>query len=799
MIRTFTRLKEVVCLALSLVLVSGGMSSSYGTSLFIKGEHLKTTQSILSISNLTWMAKGLGVTSVEDSTAAGKTYYWVPFGTNNRGSGAWSEIGHWATTSGGKEKHQTLPTAVDNVVFDINSFLFTGQKVTLDKEANVNNISWNGIRATNFDGNGQTLNVHGAVQANLDLTFTGTKGFFLNLKSEAENTPVNFEGRLFAPGTVLTFDGSGSWDLKSQIRVSANGTINLNQGTLKTNGYPLSINAFNSVGDNARSLDLGSSALDNLSSWNVSPSLNLKADSAAFTLNGPETHIFNGGGKSYRLVTLYGPQSYVNQSNTFKSITLPKAEVATESNTLVLEAGQSQTIESLFTFGEGTITNIQSSVLGQTANLNFSSYGFCTDYLTISDVTATGRGAYYAGLSSRSIGNTNGWNFLGCGSTIYSPKSTTDFDACKSSAAVVSTGSGIWQEVKLEGEVVASINDGGNSLGEVAIDFVVSANNARPLINAETAQVQALARNWRIRSAVAPSADKPVKIRFYGLQSEVEAYKTSVTAVSSLNDLSFTTYSSAGTSENCDYTDNVEAGSSTNHVTTATFSSTGNYFTAELTGITDFTEYYLHNGSSAIDFVASKPVVEIPEPDEEIEPVEDSVNCDMIKLKWFSKPRSKFISYEVEVATDLLKNDFKIIGKFQRKVALDQSQAFELQDSKKGQETVRYYRLKMYDAKGRKYYSRIILVRFNCGVQVVQASPNPFNDHLKLTVNTPKAGDLNIKLLSSNGKESLFERVMVPKGKSETEIRIDPRMKPGMYYLFTELNGKITSLRLLKK
>jgi hypothetical protein len=151
------------------------------------------------------------------------------------------------------------------------------------------------------------------------------------------------------------------------------------------------------------------------------------------------------------------------------------------------------------------------------------------------------------------------------------------------------------------------------------------------------------------------------------------------------------------------------------------------------------------------------------------------------------------------VATDFYKNDFRVIGKFQNNASHNSTGIYELKDSKTGQEAARYYRLKMYDSKGKKYYSKVLVVKFNCGVQTIEASPNPFTDHISLTVNTAKAGDLNIKLLSNNGKESLFKRVIVPQGKSETEIRIDSKMKPGLYYLFTELNGKITSQRILKK
>ena len=43
-------------------------------------------------------------------------YFWVG------GSGNWTETIHWATTSGGTDLHNQVPTSLDNVFFDANSF-----------------------------------------------------------------------------------------------------------------------------------------------------------------------------------------------------------------------------------------------------------------------------------------------------------------------------------------------------------------------------------------------------------------------------------------------------------------------------------------------------------------------------------------------------------------------------------------------------------------------------------------------------------------------------------------------------
>ncbi|MEL7163814.1 MAG: hypothetical protein AAFN92_23855, partial [Bacteroidota bacterium] len=53
-------------------------------------------------------------------------YFWIG------GSGNWSDISHWATTSGGTTTHSQAPGADDDVFFDANSFTGPGQTVTLN-------------------------------------------------------------------------------------------------------------------------------------------------------------------------------------------------------------------------------------------------------------------------------------------------------------------------------------------------------------------------------------------------------------------------------------------------------------------------------------------------------------------------------------------------------------------------------------------------------------------------------------------------------------------------------------------
>src|SRR5690554_7395950 len=90
------------------------------------------------------------------SISFAQDYYWVG------GSGNWSDITHWATTSGGTTIHAVVPGPNDNVIFDANSGFTTGNNtVTIDVTANCHDMTWVGAQATPVITGGATnpLNV----------------------------------------------------------------------------------------------------------------------------------------------------------------------------------------------------------------------------------------------------------------------------------------------------------------------------------------------------------------------------------------------------------------------------------------------------------------------------------------------------------------------------------------------------------------------------------------------------------------------------------------------------------------
>jgi gliding motility-associated-like protein len=146
-------------------------------------------------------------------------YYWVGNGGN------WSDISHWATTSGGINKHIVTPSANDNVIFDASSFSSAGQTIAFNND-NASSLNLDLSQVTNqptFIGTtDKNLNVYGNINfaGNFIWNFKGK----ISLLGQGNNNMINFNG--FVIGNQLTIDGTGSWMINGNFDIDGNLSIN---------------------------------------------------------------------------------------------------------------------------------------------------------------------------------------------------------------------------------------------------------------------------------------------------------------------------------------------------------------------------------------------------------------------------------------------------------------------------------------------------------------------------------------------------------------------------------------------
>lgn len=156
---------------------------------------------------------------VFSSTAYATDFYWVG------NSGNWNDASHWSATSGGNGGFGT-PTVNDDVTFDKKSFKKKGTLSILGN-AFCNSFNWKTAKPVTLEGSKNTsLKVNGSFDVN-----THFKNAFLGrvvFTSNQLNNTISAVRKDFAGD--IEFNGSGSWNVISNIITPNNKTIFLTQG-----------------------------------------------------------------------------------------------------------------------------------------------------------------------------------------------------------------------------------------------------------------------------------------------------------------------------------------------------------------------------------------------------------------------------------------------------------------------------------------------------------------------------------------------------------------------------------------
>ncbi|RLD50605.1 MAG: hypothetical protein DRJ05_19420, partial [Bacteroidetes bacterium] len=236
-------------------------------------------------------------------------YYWIG------GSGAWSNINHWAQTSGGIVLHNTPPTASDDVHFDVNSFSTSGQIVSVNAENAVcRNLDWTGASFQpifNSDGS-ENLRLFGSLTLIEDLSFN-YNGTITFESAETGNT-IFMAGHSFL--NHIYFEGiGGGWELLDELIVES--IIYFNYGLLETNNNTISCVNFYSSNPNERTLILGSSHIFVEGSWTLN-GVNLNFQSGTSIIEtGYSFSNIEGGIISYNTVILNGNSASVQNNSSY--------------------------------------------------------------------------------------------------------------------------------------------------------------------------------------------------------------------------------------------------------------------------------------------------------------------------------------------------------------------------------------------------------------------------------------------------------------------------------------------------
>ena len=349
------------------------------------------------------------------SLCFGGNYYWVG------GSGNWSDLNHWATSSGGNSKHSVVPSPNDNVFFDNNSFIASGDTINMNLGITTcRNLDFSGAtKSHKVEGNTTALKIFGSFKLSSFTTLTYNGEIYFEALTTGHT--IYTAGNTF-PNKVY-FNGIGGGYILTDAFTVLNSVI-FNYGELNTNGKKFKCNVFYSQNNNSRILNITSSEIFT-TLWLVNgTNLTVTAANSTIYINNS-----SGGGFEHIGTVIYNNVSFTNKSAintlTTTNATFGKVRFAGDGgingnntyDSLILGFGKTYTFETsktqTFILGlkaEGDCNNrikLLSNGLTQ-AQFSKSSGTVVVDQAKLQNIAGIG-GAGFIANNSIDLGNNTGW------------------------------------------------------------------------------------------------------------------------------------------------------------------------------------------------------------------------------------------------------------------------------------------------------------------------------------------------------------------------------------------------------
>lgn len=340
---------------------------------------------------------------------------------------SWNSANNWSATSAGGVDNAGVPTAADDVIFELASGNCTIDVTpalcrSLDTTSGVGTYGGtlthnSATTVTVGDGTAGAGNV--AAKLNSGMTYTlsgGSSGSAWSFVSTSgTQQTVDFGGKTTGN---LNFTGTGSWLLSSNLTAIglASTTVTHSAGTLNLNGKTITYGVFQTNGSTTRSLTMGAAALTLGavgSAWITTlTGLTIDTGTSSITLSGAGA-TFNSASTAttYYDVSLTGSGAATlstTASTSFHNLTRTGTAIKTDS--LILSTAGTFSVTGTLTWTGQSVTNrlsVVSSTISSTRTVSCSSAPTLTN-VDIQEVTAAGAGGTWTGTSlGDCLGNSN--------------------------------------------------------------------------------------------------------------------------------------------------------------------------------------------------------------------------------------------------------------------------------------------------------------------------------------------------------------------------------------------------------
>lgn len=366
---------------------------------------------------------------------SGIDIYWIG------GSGKWSDLSHWATTSGGSIRPSSIPGSKDNVIFDSKSFTAPNQFVQIDQQITFCQSLDMSKVTQKIEVNGAStsvLNIFGNLILNNQIVFS-----FLgevNFSAALANSQIQMAGNAFH--SIVRFkENAGSFQLNGGIIIDS--LLIFEGGIFSSKGFSITTKYLDLKLENTKTdINLDSSDIFvKGAAFFLTYSSNVEIPSAIINYTSGK---FSGVNTSISLSSInslfqvkgirglrWGQLALTSSLGIGRvqvdSINLLKYTLTSETNTtgvismdtLILskgrtyrfQEGKNYKLKSLIARGDcANPIQILSGSGGIKTNFIANTGILAGDYLSMRDVSATG-GATFNANNSSDLGNNNGWNF----------------------------------------------------------------------------------------------------------------------------------------------------------------------------------------------------------------------------------------------------------------------------------------------------------------------------------------------------------------------------------------------------
>ncbi len=148
-----------------------------------------------------------------------RSLYWVPAlqddGVTVSGTGLFSESKHWSLTSGGTGG-ECVPTLIDDIYFDANSFNGPGQSMSIDEETSVHSMIWDNVDpGATWSNSNFNLNIFGSLVLDSNMAYQYQRNIRFNNKTPDIDSLKTENVTTF---NNLIFNGDGTYNLVDSLK-----------------------------------------------------------------------------------------------------------------------------------------------------------------------------------------------------------------------------------------------------------------------------------------------------------------------------------------------------------------------------------------------------------------------------------------------------------------------------------------------------------------------------------------------------------------------------------------------------